>query len=71
MSAVARQPSLALENRPQKLQGRHLERLAVVYIRQSSMAQVHHNQESTKLQYSLVDLAPEPVNANETVAVFN
>lgn len=57
MSAVARQPSLALEARPQKLQGRHLERLAVVYIRQSSMAQVHHHQESTKLQYSLVDLA--------------
>jgi DNA invertase Pin-like site-specific DNA recombinase len=57
MSALARQPSQALEEKPQKLQGRHLERLAVVYIRQSSMAQVHHHQESTKLQYSLVDKA--------------
>lgn len=57
MSALARQSSRVLEDRPQKLQGRHLERLAVVYIRQSSMAQVHHHQESTKLQYSLVEMA--------------
>jgi DNA invertase Pin-like site-specific DNA recombinase len=57
MSALARQPPLVLEERSQKLQGRHLERLAVVYIRQSSMAQVHHHQESTKLQYSLVEMA--------------
>jgi DNA invertase Pin-like site-specific DNA recombinase len=46
-----------LETRTEKLQSRHLERLAVVYIRQSSMGQVLHHQESTKLQYSLVDMA--------------
>lgn len=38
--------------RSQKIHPRHLDRLAVVYIRQSSMAQVHRHQESTKLQWS-------------------
>ena len=35
----------------------HLERLAVVYIRQSSVYQVEHNLESQKRQYQLVDRA--------------
>ncbi len=43
-----------IEERPEKIHPRHLDRLAMVYIRQSSMAQVQRNQESTKLQYSLV-----------------
>src|SRR6266511_5356464 len=33
---------------------RHLERLAVVYVRQSTMQQVLEHQESTRLQYGLV-----------------
>lgn len=37
-----------------KINGRHQERLAVVYVRQSSVHQVQRNQESTQLQYSLV-----------------
>ncbi|UCD25268.1 MAG: recombinase family protein, partial [Gemmatimonadota bacterium] len=37
--------------------GRHHERLAVVYVRQSTMQQVQHHQESTQVQYGLVDLA--------------
>lgn len=40
-----------------KILGRHHERLAVVYVRQSSLHQVQHNQESTQLQYGLVDTA--------------
>jgi DNA invertase Pin-like site-specific DNA recombinase len=40
-----------------KIQGRHLERLAVVYVRQSSTQQVQRHQESTQLQYGLVNLA--------------
>lgn len=71
MSALARQSALALEERPQKLQGRHLERLAVVYIRQSSMAQVHHHQESTKLQYSLVDMAQRLGWARERILIID
>ena len=47
------------EERPEKIHARHLEQTAVVYIRQSSMQQVHRNQESTKIQYGLVRLAQE------------
>jgi DNA invertase Pin-like site-specific DNA recombinase len=36
-----------------KIQSRHLERLAIVYIRQSTLGQVNHNPESTSLQYGL------------------
>jgi DNA invertase Pin-like site-specific DNA recombinase len=40
-----------------KVQPQHLERLAVVYIRQSSPRQVQENRESTARQYALVDYA--------------
>jgi DNA invertase Pin-like site-specific DNA recombinase len=36
-----------------KVQARHLERLAVVYVRQSSPQQVHEHRESARLQYDL------------------
>jgi len=38
---------------PGKITPRHIERLAVVYIRQSSLAQVRENTESTVRQYGL------------------
>ena len=41
----------------QKILPHHLQRKAVVYIRQSSMQQVKQNQESQRLQYALVDRA--------------
>ena len=40
-----------------KVLSRHHERLAVVYVRQSSLHQVQQNQESTQLQYGLVNTA--------------
>lgn len=40
-----------------KIQRHHLERLAVVYVRQSTMQQVDRHQESTRLQYGLVERA--------------
>ena len=40
-----------------KVKSLHQERLAIVYIRQSSVSQVHQNQESTQLQYGLVNHA--------------
>ncbi|MCP4285252.1 MAG: recombinase family protein [Gammaproteobacteria bacterium] len=40
-----------------KLTPDHLARKAVVYLRQSSMAQVKNNQESQRLQYALADTA--------------
>jgi DNA invertase Pin-like site-specific DNA recombinase len=40
-----------------KISAAHLARCAVVYVRQSSTAQVEHNRESTERQYRLVDRA--------------
>ena len=40
-----------------KITGSHLERLALIYLRQSSMAQVRENTESTARQYALADEA--------------
>jgi DNA invertase Pin-like site-specific DNA recombinase len=40
-----------------KLTPNHLERDAIVYVRQSSMLQVHHNLESQRRQYGLAELA--------------
>ena len=42
-----------------KIQRNHLEKPAYVYIRQSSMAQVRHHQESTDRQYALEAMARE------------
>lgn len=41
----------------QKIQPGHLEALAVVYVRQSTLGQLQKHQESTRLQYALVDYA--------------
>ena len=43
----------------QKITSSHLTRVAVVYLRQSSAAQVEHNRESTDRQYALVHKADE------------
>src|SRR3954468_13953532 len=40
-----------------KVTSAHLRRLAVIYVRQSSLAQVRFNRESTERQYALVDEA--------------
>lgn len=40
-----------------KLKKIHLDRLAIVYVRQSSPHQVREHRESTALQYALVDRA--------------
>jgi len=46
MSQIA---SSLLMGREEKIQGRHFERLAIVYVRQSTMQQVQRHQESTRL----------------------
>jgi DNA invertase Pin-like site-specific DNA recombinase len=61
----------SVEQRPEKIQCRHLEQTAVVYIRQSSMQQVQRNQESTKIQYGLVRLAQELGWAPDRVCVID
>lgn len=42
---------------PSKVEGRHLDRQAVVYVRQSTLQQLEHNKESTAVQYALVERA--------------
>jgi DNA invertase Pin-like site-specific DNA recombinase len=70
MSALVRW-SETLEERPDKIVKRHHDRLAIVYVRQSSMAQVHRNQESTKIQYNLVGLAQQLGWAHERVVTID
>jgi len=53
MSALAR-PQERLEG---KVGPRHRDRLAAVYVRQSSAQQVHDHTESTRLQYGLAERA--------------
>jgi DNA invertase Pin-like site-specific DNA recombinase len=55
MSAIL--PGAALLLRTDKIQARHRDRHAVVYVRQSTMRQVQQHQESTRLQYALADRA--------------
>ena len=38
-----------------KIRARQCERQAVVYVRQSTLRQIEHNRESTRLQYALTD----------------
>ena len=53
------QKSSLLKNANGKIQGHHHDRLAVIYIRQSTLQQVEKHSELTKLQYALVDKAYE------------
>lgn len=59
---------LAVNN---KIKSHHLERLAVVYVRQSSAQQVLNHRESTALQYNLRDKAMAWGWANERVLVID
>jgi DNA invertase Pin-like site-specific DNA recombinase len=56
---------------PDKITARHRERLAVVYVRQSSPHQVQHNRESQANQYALVQRALELGWVPERVRVFD
>ena len=40
-----------------KIRNNHLDRFALIYVRQSTMQQVERHQESTRLQYGLVTRA--------------
>jgi len=54
-----------------KIVGAHLDRLAIVYLRQSSMAQVRQHTESTMRQYGLVEEAVRLGWAREAVVVID
>jgi DNA invertase Pin-like site-specific DNA recombinase len=56
---------------PEKITRQHQQRLAIVYVRQSTPQQVERNQESTKLQYALVDRAFHFGWARETIVTID
>ncbi len=58
-------------NGEHKITSRHLERKALVYLRQSSMAQVRHHTESTRSQYALAGRAEEMGWARRDVEVID
>src|SRR5438477_12752123 len=58
MTLAVRPPPVAPEGlRSEKVRPWHRDRLAAVYVRQSTAQQVLHHQESTRLQYGLADRA--------------
>lgn len=59
IESLATQPTAAASSSflSSKILNQHLERLAIIYVRQSSTKQVEENIESTQLQYRLVDRA--------------
>ena len=58
-------------NAERKITGAHLERLALVYLRQSSMAQVRFNVRSTERQYALAEEAARLGWAGERIVVID
>jgi DNA invertase Pin-like site-specific DNA recombinase len=56
---------------PEKILRRHRERLAMVYIRQSTVQQVERHQESTRLQYALTDRAFQFGWARDAIVVID
>ena len=57
--------------RHHKIEVDHLDRLAIVYVRQSTLAQLQHHQESTRLQYALVHHAVDLGWASDRVLVID
>ena len=54
-----------------KILRRHQDRLAIVYVRQSTVQQVERHQESTKLQYALADRAAQFGWIREQIVVID
>jgi DNA invertase Pin-like site-specific DNA recombinase len=56
---------------PDRIRGSHRDRLAIVYVRQSTLQQVGRNQESTRLQYGLVERARQLGWAPERIVIID
>lgn len=63
--------SPALAHRSEKIAHRHLDRLAMVYVRQSTAHQVLEHQESTRMQYQLRERAEALGWADDRVVVID
>lgn len=58
---------MAWELSSSKIDARHRGRLAVVYVRQSTLGQVQNHPESTRLQYALPGIALRAVEGRITL----
>src|SRR5262249_40689641 len=67
----AHEATAPLPARSAKIRGSHLEKLAIVYVRQSSRHQVLENRESTLRQYALADHATKLGWPKERVLVID
>ncbi|MBV8442588.1 MAG: hypothetical protein JO312_18845, partial [Hyphomicrobiales bacterium] len=54
-----------------KIVRRHQDRLAIIYVRQSTVQQVERHQESTRLQYALADRAAQFGWLREQIVVID
>ena len=71
MNAVAPKPRAEFLFTTGKIARHHRERSAIVYVRQSTLQQVERHQESTRLQYGLVERALQLGWAREQVLVID
>jgi DNA invertase Pin-like site-specific DNA recombinase len=71
MDTIKPATSPILNSQPGKIQPHHHDRLAMVYIRQSTLQQVDRHNESTKLQYALVEKASDMGWPKEQVVVID
>ncbi|WP_054692640.1 recombinase family protein [Desulfosarcina cetonica] len=59
MTGICQESILTAPFHNGKILGNHIDRLALIYVRQSTMQQVERHQESTRLQYGLVSRATQ------------
>lgn len=71
MNAVAPRPRADFLVTTGKIARHHRERLAIIYVRQSTLQQVERHQESTRLQYGLVERALQLGWAREQIVVID
>lgn len=71
VTSVGSNPARLTDLRTEKLRPWHRERLAVVYVRQSTVQQVFEHHESTRLQYGLASKAQELGWSAERVLVID
>ena len=71
MSVMNSNPSSPLLSGAGKIQGIHLDRVAIVYVRQSTLQQIERHRESTRLQYALVERAIALGWAKQRVVVID
>ncbi len=71
MNALAPKPRAEFLVTTGKIARHHRERVAIVYVRQSTLQQVERHQESTRLQYALVERALHLGWAKEQILVID